>query len=130
MPGPDKHEEAKFRFNFSFLAKYKWFAVIFSKQMRSIYPETYDNVLAFGVLIICIFLYFWRLYGFKVSYLYLKPANTKPLITKQIVGQQNLTMEDLNFIYENNDEYELDIPLLKEVEEFRIKNKFNLKLKK
>ena len=116
----------KFKINISFLARYKWFAVIFSKQMRRIYPDTWENVLVLSVLLICIGLFIWRLYGFKVFYLRMKPFGIKPLITKQIVLEKNLSMDDLNFIYENNDEYDLDSYVLKEVEAYRIRNNLSL----
>lgn len=119
-------QKEKFKINVSFLARYKWFAVILSKQMRRIYPDTWENLLALGVLVICILLFIWRAYGFKVLYLGLKPFNIKPLITKKVVEEKNLTIEDLNFIYENSDEYELDPFVLKEVESYRKKNKMNL----
>jgi hypothetical protein len=35
-------------------------------------------------------------------------------------------MDDLNFIYENNDEYDLDSYVLKEVEAYRIRNNLSL----
>lgn len=94
--------------------------------MRRIYPDTYQNVIVFGVFILCIFLYFWRLYGFKVTYLGLKPVELKPLITKKIIEEQKLTIEDLNFIYENNDEYELESSVLKDVEKYRKQNKLSI----
>ena len=109
-------KDEKFRINLSFLSRYKWFAVIFSKQMRRIYPETYQNVIVFGAFIICVMLYFWRMYGFKVTYLSFKPFGVKPLITQKIVEEKNLTIDDLIFISENKDEYELDPSLQKFVE--------------
>lgn len=109
------------------LMRYRWSSVIFSKKMRKLYPETWDNVMALGILIFCICLYFWRMHGFKVLYSSLKPANTKPLITQKIVHEQQLTMEDLNFIYENSDEYELDQNLIRQVEAYRVKNKLRCK---
>jgi hypothetical protein len=116
----------KFKINVSYFARYKWFAVILSKQMRRIYPDTWENLIALGVLVICILLFIWRAYGFKVLYFSMKPFNIKPLITKKIVEEKDLTIEDLNFIYENNDEYELDPVVLKEVESYRKLNKMSL----
>ncbi len=116
----------KFKINVSYFARYKWFAVILSKQMRRIYPDTWENLIALGVLVICVFLFIWRAYGFKVLYFSMKPFNLKPLITKKIVEEKNLTIEDLNFIYENSDEYELDPLILKEVESYRKMNKMSL----
>lgn len=116
----------KFKINVSFLAKYKWFAVILSKQMRRIYPDTWENLLALGVLIVCILLFIWRVYGFKVLYFSMKPFNIKPLITLKIVEEKSLTIDDLNFIYENSDEYELDRFVLEEVESYRKRNNMSL----
>ena len=116
----------KFKINVSFLAKYKWFAVILSKQMRRIYPDTWENLLALGVLIICILLFIWRVHGFKVLYFSMKPFNIKPLITLKIVEEKSLTIDDLNFIYENSDEYELDRFVLEEVESYRKRNNMSL----
>ena len=96
--------------------------------MRRAYPDTWDNLIALGVLFLCVFLYFWRMYGFKVFYLNLKPVGMKPLITKKIAEDNNLTIEDLNFIYENNDEYELDSIVRKEVENFRRKSNLSVNI--
>ena len=48
-----------------------------------------------------------------------KPFGTKPLITFKIANERKLNVEDLNFIYENTDSYELDDELLKRVIEYR-----------
>lgn len=51
-----------------------------------------------------------------------RPFGLKPLITFKIANEKGLMIEDLNFIYENTDSYELDDELLKRVEDYR-KNK-------
>ncbi len=37
----------------------------------------------------------------------------------KVANEKGLNIEDLNFIYENTDSYELDYELVKRIEEFR-----------
>ena len=71
---------------------------------------------------VCVFLFWWRLKGFRFTLLNYQPFAVKPLITKKVATENDLTIDDLNFIYERPSEYELDDEVVKIVEEFR-KNK-------
>jgi len=46
----------------------------------------------------------------------------KPLINLKVAKEKGLNIQDLNFIYENTDSYELDDELLNRVEDYRRKN--------
>ena len=74
----------------------------------------------------CLFLYWWRLFDFKLTLVSNKPLANKPLISKKIAVSKKLTIDDLSFIYEHPNEYELDKEMQDLVKDFRIKN--NLKL--
>lgn len=110
-----------FSFNLEWIAKYKWIGVIISKKMRRLYPNTFDNVITFFVFFGCLILFLWRLKGYQVFYQQFKPIG-KPLITKEIMKKENLSIEDLCYAYENNSKYELEPSLIKMVEEYK-KNK-------
>jgi hypothetical protein len=60
---------------------------------------------------------------FKYTLLTYQPYISKPIITKKLAKEKGLSIEDVSFIYENPDEYELDDELLIEVENWR-KNKY------
>ena len=51
-----------------------------------------------------------------------QPYASKPRITKKVALSKDLTIEDLNFIYERPIEYELDDELINLVEDYRRKN--------
>ena len=51
-----------------------------------------------------------------------QPYASKPRITKKVAVSKDLTIEDLNFIYERPIEYELDDEILNLVEDYRRKN--------
>ncbi len=54
-----------------------------------------------------------------------RPFGVKPLIDVKISKEKGLNIDDLNFIYENTDSYELDDELIKRVEDYRkTKNMF------
>ncbi len=44
----------------------------------------------------------------------------KPRIDSKVVIDKGLTLDDLNFIYERPEEYELDSKLLLEVDQYRL----------
>ena len=69
--------------------------------------------------IVCVFLFWWRLKDFKFTLLNYQPYAVKPIITRKVAHEKDLTIEDLNFIYERPIEYELDSELMKIVEEYR-----------
>jgi len=48
-----------------------------------------------------------------------KPFGVKPLINYKVAKEKGLNIEDLNFIYDNTDSYELDEELQKRVEDYR-----------
>jgi hypothetical protein len=68
---------------------------------------------------VCVFLFWWRLKDFKFTRLNYQPYAVKPIITRKVAFEKDLTIEDLNFIYERPIEYELDSELMKIVEEYR-----------
>lgn len=51
-----------------------------------------------------------------------RPFGIKPLINVKVAKEKGLNIDDLNFIYESNDSYELDDELLKRVENYRKNN--------
>jgi len=51
-----------------------------------------------------------------------QPYAAKPLINRKVSLNKNLTIQDLNFIYERTSEYELDQEMKNEIEEYRVKN--------
>lgn len=69
--------------------------------------------------IVCVFLFWWRLKDFRFTLLNYQPYALKPLITKKVAIEKDLSIDDLNFIYERPTEYELDSEILKIIENHR-----------
>lgn len=74
----------------------------------------------------CGFILWFRFLDFKLGMEANKPFGIKPLITVKTAKEKGLNTDDLNFIYESTDSYELDDELIKRVEDYRKKNNLHI----
>jgi hypothetical protein len=110
--------------------RYKLIGVIFDRKLRAKHSRLWNNMLALGTLyyllfnhllsFICSFIVWWRFLDFKLTLVTNQPFILKLRIDSKVVREKGLNIEDLNFIYESPEEYELDSKLISEVEHYRL----------